>query len=166
MNTQSEANRVQARRRSSVKKLRSALLIGLALALAAQVSAVDRNFYIGHWINVDDQTRGIKAIEIGAQNNEMLMRAWGACTPNPCAWGEARVSTLASSVSSNDVSAATAVYRPGFKFTRLTMRPGGGRTLIVEVINHFNDNSGRSDYTETDTFRRVGWNQWDSNIYR
>jgi hypothetical protein len=38
--------------------------------------------------------------------------------------------------------------------------------LSVEVFTHFTDNSGRSDFTETDNFRRVGWNQWDSNTYR
>jgi hypothetical protein len=105
-------------------------------------------------------------VEIGAQDYQMLMRAWGACTPNPCAWGEARVSTLASSVSSSDISAATAIYRQGFAVRRLTIHPGVGNTLSVEVLTHFTDNSGRSDYTETDNFRRVGWNQWDPNTYK
>ena len=166
MNIPREANRVQECCRSSVRKMRLGLLIGFGLAVAAQVGAVDRSFFIGHWLNVDDQTRGIKAIEIGSQDNQIFMLAWGAFTPNPCRWGQARVSTLASSVSSSDVSAATAVYKPGFKVTRLTMRPGPGHTLIVEVLNHFNDNSGRSDYADTETFRLARSDEWDFNTYR
>ena len=143
-----------------------ALLFGLYLSSAERMSAVDKGYFIGNWMNVDPQTRGLKAMQIGLQDNQMLMLAWGACHPNPCTWGQARVSLLAPGVSSSDVSAGTAVYKTSFAIRRLTIRPARHRTLEVEVMTHFIDNSGRSDYTNTERFRSVAWSEWDPNIFR
>jgi hypothetical protein len=126
---------------------------------------VDRNYFIGDWVNVNDSTRGIKAVQIGQQDYRFLMRAWGACSPSPCKWGQTKVSFLAPNVSSQEVTVATAVFKTSFSIVRLTLRPGSGGTLQVEAMTHFTDNSGRSDYANNERFRSVPWNQWDANSF-
>jgi hypothetical protein len=71
----------------SVKPFYGLLLIGLGLCLASRISAVEKNYLFGNWMNVDQGMRGILAMQIGQQDNQILMRAWGACSPDPCKWG-------------------------------------------------------------------------------
>ena len=165
MTIDEEDNTVKATFRNSIRGPHWVLLVVLGLSFAVRMSAVDRNYFIGNWMNVNKGKGGIKAMQIGQQDDQTLMRAWGACTPNPCKWGQTKVSFYATNVSSQDVTSATAVFRTSFSITRLTMRPGASGTLEVEVMTHFTDNSGRSDYTNTDRFRSVSWDQWDSNIF-
>ena len=68
-------------------------------------------------------------------------------------------------VSSQDVSEGRAVFTTSFSRKELTMRPVGNGMLRVEAMTHFTDNSGRSDYTHTEEFRRVGWDQWDKSLF-
>jgi len=166
MNTHEEESISRTTLSRRVRRPYWMLLVVVVLGLGTvRASAVDRDSYIGNWVNVDAQTRGIKAIQIGVQDGQFQMRAWGACHPNPCKWGQANVSFLAPNVSSQDVASATAVYRPGFSIQRLTMRLDASGILEVEVMTHFTDNSGRSDYVETNRFRRVSWSEWNSNSY-
>jgi hypothetical protein len=165
MNSHDDAKTVKAAFRNPVRRFHWVLLVGLGLGFAVLTSAVDKKYFIGHWMNANKVTRGIIAMEIGEQDGQTLMRAWGACTPRPCKWGQTKVSFLAPNVSSQDVRAATAVFRTKFEITRLTMRPGKRGTITVEVMTHFTDNSGRSDYTSTESFRSVPWQRWDSNTF-
>jgi hypothetical protein len=141
------------------------LLVGLGLSFAVRVSAVREDYFIGHWVNVDNKTRGIMAVEIDEQDGHALMRAWGACDPSPCKWGQTEVSFLPPNVRSKDVAAATAVFRLGFAITQITMWPGKGGAIVVDAITHFTDNSGRPDYAFTGTFRLVPLEQWDSHMF-
>jgi hypothetical protein len=142
----------------------SPVVLGLTLAIHTQ--AVDRNYFIGNWLNSDKKTGGIKARQIGLQDNRPLMRAWGACTPDPCKWGFSRASLLSGSVSSTDVSAAIAVFKTTFAVTRLTMHPGAQGALTVEVMTHFTDNGGDPNITDTEVFHSVSWDARNSNIFR
>src|SRR5215831_18906528 len=99
---------------SPIKRFYWALLVGLGLSLAGQISAVEKTYFIGNWMNVDPGTRGILALQIGQQDSQFVMHAWGACSPNPCPWGYTRVSFLSPSVSSQDVSVARAVFKTSF----------------------------------------------------
>ena len=166
MSTRDGDYTVEARFRKCVGRSHWVLLVGLGLSFAVHISAADKQHFIGHWMNVNKGTRGIIAMAIGQQDGQTLMRAWGACTPSPCKWGQTRVSFLAPNVSSQEVMAATAVFRTNFETTRLTMRPAKGRTIIVEAMTHFTDNSGRSDHTQTEKFRLVPWQQWDFNTFK
>ena len=151
--------------RNSVKVFYWLLPLALGLCFAGRISAVDKSYFIGNWMNVDQGTRGLRAIQIGQQNNQMMMRAWGACSPNPCKWGYVNVSLLAPNGSSQDVSAATAVFTTNFNVTRVTMRPSVAGMLELELVSHFTDNSGRSDYILKENFRSVSWDQWDSKTF-
>lgn len=165
MNTISQINIAKVASFNPARKLDYVFLVVLGLGFAVSLSAVNQDYFIGNWLNVNQATRGIMAIQMGRQNGQADMRAWGACSPTPCKWGQTRMSFLAPSVSSQEVSEARAVFVTGFSRTELTLRPVGNGMLRVESMTHFTDNSGRSDYTETETFRRVGWDQWDRNLF-
>ena len=148
----------------AVKQL-TMLLVALCLSFALPSGAVDKSYFIGNWVNVNEQTGGIRAMQIGQQDEQFVMRAWGACHPILCKWGLTKVSFLAPGGSSKDATAATAVFTTNFKEPHLTMRPGANGTLMVEVIVHFTDKSGRSDYTKSEIFRSASGEEWDSNIF-
>ena len=57
-----------------------------------QVQAASPNELVGTWLNQDASTGGVSHILITAENGELSMSAWGACEPQDCSWGTAKLS--------------------------------------------------------------------------
>ena len=107
---------------------------------------------LGTWVNIDSHTGGIVKIVLG-WTNALQVHAFGACVPNPCDWGVVAGHTYGANVSSGRAIAFSAAYQFNFKSTIVTGSLQGGM-LVVEVFDHFTDNSGRYDYYSRLTFRR------------
>jgi hypothetical protein len=112
------------------------------------------SYFGGSWKNTDPETRGITTIQIRLDGDHAFVHTWGRCHPADCDWGETNAVLFAPDVSSHAVQTVSAVYTTNFSETRLVLRPGSGQTLQADISTHFTDNSGRSDYAASDSFRR------------
>jgi hypothetical protein len=116
------------------------------------------NQFAGKWVNDDPNTRGLTNLQIDVRGRRLRIQAWGKCHPTDCAWGYAVGTVHAASVEANPVEnaeAITTLYITSFSQTILIIRPLEGDRLRVEVFTKFTDESGRADYTHTETFRRI-----------
>lgn len=116
--------------------------LGVSRPLAAAVVATP---LAGTWVNCDHQTRGLARLMITPVGREIAVHAFGACSPTPCDWGIVNGLMYADNVTASPAVAFSAVYTFGFKQTTIVGRLLQG-AMIVEVFDHFTDNSGRSDY--------------------
>ena len=107
----------------------------------------------GEWYNCDKKTRGVVKINIKTKGSSMVVRAYGACTPTPCDWGNAKGKPYAANVSSTTAVAFTATYKPGFAEKLMTGQLENG-CLHVQVYTCFKDGSNRSDYFSEGCFCR------------
>jgi hypothetical protein len=115
------------------------------------------NQFAGKWVNDDPNTGGLSSLQIEVRGRHLRIQAWGKCHPTDCAWGYAQGTVYAASVQTNPVEQAemaTTLYITSFSQTILVIRPLEGDRLRVEVFTKFTDESGRADYTRTETFRR------------
>lgn len=100
---------------------------------------------IGTWLNCDRATRGLVKVAIAASGSAITVHAFGACTPTPCDWGIVPGMAYADSVALTQATAFSARYKFGFKESIIAGHLDSG-CLVVELWDHFTDNSGRSDY--------------------
>ena len=120
-------------------------IIRLKLPQQFKPELVAPNPLVGTWVNCDHQTRGVVRLVIAASGKEITVHGFGACSPTPCDWGVAPGLIYASNVTASPAVAFTATYTFGFKQTVVVGHLLDG-ALMVEIFDHFTDNSGRSDY--------------------
>jgi hypothetical protein len=104
--------------------------------------------FVGEWTNKVPKT-GITRVSIGQRLDKAIVRAWGACEPTDCDWGNAQ--TAASSANSGTLQVE---WNPGFDITHASLTIGEGNRLEVRTKTHFTDNSGRPDYESVYYFER------------
>ncbi|MGF1579410.1 MAG: hypothetical protein ACFCD0_08615 [Gemmataceae bacterium] len=107
----------------------------------------------GFWRNTDKNTRGVTKLLVTGSGNNYTIRAWGKCHPSDCYWGSRKLHVLGTSVSSKTKRYGFAVYNQKFAVKYMSLRRVGNY-LIAEINTIFLDNSGRSNYRSTYTFRR------------
>jgi hypothetical protein len=112
---------------------------------------VDPSSLAGTWLNTDKKTRGIAKLALRQDDGGLKVRAFGACDPTPCDWGEVQGSAFSSGVGSPEGMAFTALYDFGFMETFLAVYLKGG-ILVLDSFNSFKDDSGRSDYFSREFF--------------
>jgi len=98
----------------------------------------------------------LTTINVRTADQSVWVRAWSACQPTECDWGEVAGTPFTPSVSSNQESEAqkvTAVFETSFSNTRLTLTQADDDELRADTQTRFTDNSGRSGYSATYTFR-------------
>lgn len=100
---------------------------------------------VGTWMNCDHATPNLLRLMIAANGNEINLHAFGACTPNPCDWGQVNGVVYSDNVAKAPAVAFTGTYTFSFKTTTVVGRLFQG-ALIVETFDRFTDNSGRADY--------------------
>jgi hypothetical protein len=129
-----------------VKMIAAALCFFLLLCDAVMGS---QNDFLGQWTNRDPNTNGITKVVIRDVRGQVMVRAWGACTPDPCDWGETTMRGTG--------AVRYATWNPGFAIESQTFRLFDGIDgLRIETHTHFTDNSGRPDYDQVDLMNRVG----------
>ncbi len=117
----------------------------LNVALPKERVAVASLPILGTWLNCDHHTRSLVRLMITAAGNEVMIHGFGACTPNPCDWGAVNGLVYADNVAATPAVAFSAVYTFSFKQTTIVGRLVNG-ALMVELLDHFTDKSGRADY--------------------
>jgi hypothetical protein len=114
------------------------------------------SYFSGTWKNNDARTRGLTTVRVRTAGESVWVRAWGACHPTDCDWGEVSGTAFAPTVSAdpaNDAQKVTAVFQTSFSNTLMTLSPADGDGLEADTQTRFTDNSGRSSYSATYTFR-------------
>ena len=120
-------------------------------AESAAGGAVDPSPLTGTWLNTDKQTGGIQKLILRHDDGVLFVRAFGACDPEPCDWGEVRGEAFSSGVSSSEGMAFTASFDFGFLETSLAVYLKGG-ILVLDSFNSFHDESGRANYFSREFF--------------
>jgi hypothetical protein len=114
-------------------------------------ATVDPSPLVGTWLNTDKQTRGIAKLVLTQKDGALKVRAFGACEPALCDWGEVAGVAFSSGVGSSEGMAFTALFDFGFMETLLAVYLKGG-ILVLDSFNTFRDDSGRSNYFSREFF--------------
>jgi len=102
---------------------------------------------VGHWMNVDPDTQGITRIEIDRTGYGLRFRTFGSCHPTDCDWGVVLVPYTGVPV--------VVPYAFSSKSTTLTVTLEQiSDQLIVKSFDHYTDDSGRADSTNSYVFAR------------
>lgn len=117
---------------------------------------------VGGWVNEDQDTRDMSKFVI-AQNNgngtaPLRVKAYGACTPTDCDWGQEPMHLVGSSISDETPYRAVARWDHGFSTAFIVTRLQGSE-LVYEKYTVFHDDSDRSNYYSTGSMWKLG----DSN---
>jgi hypothetical protein len=121
-------------------------------AVSATPAEIDPSPLLGEWVNTNTETRGIEKVIISRAGDGVFIRVFGAWSPSPRDWGEARADVLYSTgVQSSDVMAFSAEYDFGFLETRLEANLSLG-LLVIANLNTFKDGSVRSNYFSREFF--------------
>ena len=145
-----EAKEVHAEEKLSIRRAAGVSSVGSSLPTAGL------SYFSGKWKNTDAHARGLTRISIKTMGRSVRVHAWVACPPTECDWGEVPGTAFGSGVSddiSNQAQRVTATFETSFSDTVMTLSPADDNTLEADTQTRFTDNSGRSSYSATYTFR-------------
>ncbi len=133
------------------------MLAGVALVFAAAtaVGAEPLEDWLGTWSN--PSSSGLVGVDIALEGGALRITGRGACTPNPCDWGETAAYAHAPSAAvdpADDTASILATWNHGFSEATLVLGRAGGGALSAQLLTRFTDGSGRSDYVSTTTLTR------------
>ena len=100
----------------------------------------------GSWINVNPATGGVTRLVIRSDDHQLFVRAWGACHPSDCDWGEVECALYG--------AGCKATWDHGFATTSMQLLPLEDGRLQVKYKADFHDNSGRHDRGSEELFVR------------
>ncbi len=122
--------------------------------LISPVFAAPQDF-VGTWVNVDSNTRGITRFVVTApQPNTLKVQVFGKCHPTDCAFGTAQLTTYGNNVQDPDHKEATATYNQSFANDFLTFALRGNSQILLQSFTQFTDNSARQNYFAQYRFKR------------
>jgi hypothetical protein len=140
-----------------MKKATLVLGIILMAVLMAYPAFANIGQFVGNWKNLDQNTKGVTALNIEMKGNAVTVHAWGECHPQDCDWGIVPAYPYSPNVSANPMGAANAVsaiFKTGFSETILILHSTGIQ-LRADVFTRFTDNSNRSSYTASYVFGKA-----------
>jgi hypothetical protein len=114
-------------------------------------AAIDPQPLVGAWMNTNTGSRGITKVSVSTKDGGVVVRAFGACEPSPCDWGESYADVFADDPDSIEGNAFNAFYDFGFMEIRLQAHIRQG-LLVVAKFDRFKDNSGRANYFSKEFF--------------
>ena len=109
---------------------------------------------LGTWLNTDRHTGGIVKVVLAARDGALTVRAFGACDPSPCDWGEVTADLFAEHAGSRTAKTLSAHYDFGFMETSLQAFAKLG-VLVMAIFTRFKDDSGRANYFDREFFYKV-----------
>lgn len=130
-----------------------ALTVFNPMGRASRVAAADFEF-LGTWVNVDSETRGLTRLQIFQVGSQLKVRGFGKCSPTDCDWGLTDLNTAGMSISDTDTTHAVARYDFGFKDTVIAIHFEGNQ-MAVETYNVFKDGSGRKNYRTMSLLKKI-----------
>lgn len=114
-------------------------------------ASVDLSSLVGTWVSTNLNTRGTIKLVLKDEGGLFTVRAFGACVPSPCDWGEVSGEVFTAGVTSREAVGFKAFYDFGFMETFLAAYLNK-RILVVDAYNTFKDGSGRARYFLRDHF--------------
>lgn len=115
------------------------------ISCLAHSEGVPQDRFLGEWVNVDGATGGITRVSITQSLTGWTVRAFGACSPTDCEWGETPLYLVGDSVDSTSYDRGYAIWDFGFAVSYVSFRIEGSQ-LESESFTIFQDGSGRSNY--------------------
>ncbi len=116
------------------------------LLLSFAATAIGADAISGSWINVNSGTGGVTRLVVRSDDQQLFVRAWGACHPRDCDWGEAQCT--------HHGAACKATWDHGFATTAMELLPLEDGRLQINYKIDFHDNSGRHDFGSNEFFVR------------
>ena len=118
-------------------------------------SLADTADFLGKWVNVDSNTRGVTNFIItGTTPGDTLkIQVFGKCHPTDCNWGTEALHLYGSSISDQNYQFGTAVYNKEHAVTLLTMELQDDGRLALEVFTQFKSGN-RNNYHTHDHFQK------------
>jgi hypothetical protein len=110
------------------------------------VTAIGVDSMAGSWINERTDTGGVTRLVVRADDQQLFVRAWGACQPRDCDWGEVQCALHGAS--------CNATWDHGFATTSMRLLPLEDGRLQIKYKANFHDNSGRRDLGSEEFFVR------------
>ena len=108
---------------------------------------------LGVWHATDRRNPGVVRLELSRRDRTLLVRSFGAESPEPLDWGEVAATSYGSSVAATEAMAFTAGYDFGFLDVTLAAYAKQG-ILVLDTFTVFKDDSGRADYFTREFFHR------------
>lgn len=147
-------------RPSIASLLPKSLLLGIAAAVlgAALPAQADMRDFEGNWQNTNRSDRGVIQLTIDRRRDDVYVRVWGNCTPNPCDWGEVRAVTYAGDTRARlpeQAEVISADFNQGFARRQVIIRNARGGRLEVEVLTEYTGRDRRTNYYDVDSFERA-----------
>ncbi len=122
---------------------------------STESGAVDPTPLAGTWLNSNAETKGLVRVEVTNREGTPFVRAFGACEPSPCDWGEVRADAFSDNVASKEAMAFSAFYDFSFMESYLQGMVKKG-VLVIANFTRFKDDSGRSNYFYREFFYLAG----------
>jgi hypothetical protein len=131
----------------------ASLLIGNKTAFGGDNDQRPQSRFAGEWSNEDSETRSLTKLIIRKNGDERLIRAWGACDPTDCNWGETRLFLLGESVDAQDLPYAFATWNHEGMITHIVLRFDVA-TLVAETYCIYTDHSQRANYRRIERLKK------------
>jgi hypothetical protein len=141
-----------------MKKIAMGAMVGLLFLTIAATASASLAQFLGKWRNTNPNTRGLTALIITMAGPQVMVHAWGECTPTDCDWGNMPGFAYGPNVSANlqaTAEAISVVHKESFAERLLIIRRAAGNHLRVENYTRFTDNSVRTNYVDVETFAPV-----------
>jgi hypothetical protein len=100
-------------------------------------TAVAADSIAGSWINENPDTGGVTRLVVRFDDHQQFVRAWGACHPADCDWGEVQCTLHG--------AGCKATWDHGFATTSMQLLPLQDGRLQAKYRFEFHDKSGRRD---------------------
>lgn len=130
----------------------------LAAALGAAPAAAKFDDLAGTWVNVDAATKGVVKLIVGGTAKEPTVQVFGACSPNPCDWGEV-AGTAYATAAGDDLAAkaesVVALYETESARRTVVLKRRDDGQLRAEIYSEFIDGSNRANYQTLATLKRA-----------
>jgi hypothetical protein len=112
-------------------------LCPLLLPFIFAATAVAADPIAGSWINDNPATGGVTRLVVRSDDHQLFVRAWGACHPADCDWGEVQGALHG--------AGCKATWDHGFATTSMQLLPLEDGRLQARYKADFHDSSGRHD---------------------
>jgi hypothetical protein len=109
-------------------------------------TAIGADSIAGSWINENPRTGGVTRLVVRSEDQQLFVRAWGACHPRDCAWGEVQCVLHG--------GGCKATWDHGFATTSMQLLPLEEGRLQIKYKADFHDHSGRHDFGSEEFFVR------------
>jgi hypothetical protein len=112
--------------------------------------APDSKEWIGEWLNTDAKAQSTTRLKIEAKDEVLTVQGFGRCEPTDCDYGTTTLN-LCKVVGNKDETVAFASWDQEFLDLHIVLRMKAGK-LIVASFYLYKDQSGRSNFSVTETF--------------